>query len=57
MKNNTQKRNVSQILLDALDNATKLNDNYKNMEATDIKSEIAILNTTATIAKAYIDNE
>lgn len=57
MKNNTQKRNVSQILLDALDNATKLYDNYKNMEATDIKSEIAILNTTATIAKAYIDNE
>lgn len=57
MKNNTQKRNVSQILLDALDNATKLYDNYKNMEATDIKSEIAILNTTATIAKTYIDNE
>ena len=27
------------------------------MEATDIKSEIAILNTTATIAKTYIDNE
>ena len=57
MKNNAQKRNVSQILLDALDNATKLYDNYKNMEATDIKSEIAILNTTATIAKTYIDNE
>ena len=57
MKNNTQKRNVSQILLDALDNATKLYDNYKNMEATDIKSEIAIWNTTATIAKTYIDNE
>ena len=29
MKNNNQKRNVSEILLNALENATKLYDNYK----------------------------
>ena len=27
------------------------------MDVSDIKSEIAILNTTATLAKTYIDNE
>lgn len=49
--------NVSKTLLKALDNATKLYDKYKDMDVADIKSEIAILNTTATLAKTYIDNE
>lgn len=49
--------NVSKTLLKALDNATKLYDRYKDMDVADIKSEIAILNTTATLAKTYIDNE
>lgn len=48
---------VSQTLLKALDNASNLYDKYKNMDVSDIKSEIAILNTTATLAKTYIDNE
>lgn len=49
--------NVSKTLLKALDNATNLYDRYKDMDVADIKSEIAILNTTATLAKTYIDNE
>lgn len=49
--------NVSKTLLKALNNATKLYDKYKDMDVADIKSEIAILNTTATLAKTYIDNE
>jgi hypothetical protein len=49
--------NVSKTLLKALDNATSLYDRYKDMDVADIKSEIAILNTTATLAKTYIDNE
>lgn len=48
---------VSKTLLKALENATKLYDKYKDMDVADIKSEIAILNTTATLAKTYIDNE
>lgn len=48
---------VSQTLLKALDNASNLYDKYKDMDVSDIKSEIAILNTTATLAKTYIDNE
>ena len=48
---------VSKTLLKALDNATNLYDRYKDMDVADIKSEIAILNTTATLAKTYIDNE
>jgi hypothetical protein len=48
---------VSKTLLKALDNATSLYDRYKDMDVADIKSEIAILNTTATLAKTYIDNE
>ena len=49
--------NVSKTLLKALENATQLYDRYKDMDVADIKSEIAILNTTATLAKTYIDNE
>ena len=49
--------NVSKTLLKALENATNLYDNYKKMDVADIKAEISILNTTATLAKTYIDNE
>ena len=49
--------NVSKTLLKALENATQLYDNYKKMDVADIKAEISILNTTATLAKTYIDNE
>lgn len=49
--------NVSKTLLKALENASQLYDKYKDMDVADIKSEISILNTTATLAKTYIDNE
>lgn len=49
--------NVSKTLLKALENASNLYDKYKDMDVADIKSEISILNTTATLAKTYIDNE
>lgn len=49
--------NVSKTLLKALENASQLYDKYKDMDIADIKSEISILNTTATLAKTYIDNE
>lgn len=49
--------NVSKTLLKALENASNLYDKYKDMDVADIKAEISILNTTATLAKTYIDNE